>query len=152
MFRKGVSAIIINRKNEFLLVNLKSFEDKYFAIPGGGVDQEETLKDTVYRELNEELGIKKKHLQIVGQSNTPVRFKFKVIKLNRDGKNYNGSERYFFGFKFIGNDNEIKLKEDEIRSYKWVPYEDLKDYLLFDNQLEDTSEKIKEIFPFVKKI
>ena len=44
MFRKGVSAIVINKKNEFLLVNLESFEDKYFAIPGGGVEQEETLK------------------------------------------------------------------------------------------------------------
>jgi len=108
MFRKGVSAIVINKKNEFLLVNLESFEDKYFAIPGGGVEQEETLKDAMYRELNEELGIKEKNLQIVGQSDTPVRFKFKVIKMNRDGIEYEGSERYFFDrflafFSEIGN-------------------------------------------------
>lgn len=151
MFRKGVSAIIINNKNEFLLVNLESFEDKYFAIPGGGVEQEETLKDAVYRELNEELGIKEKHLQIVGQSNTPLRFKFKVIKLNRDGVEYEGSERYFFGFRFIGQDSEIKLLDGEIRSYKWVSYDDLKDYLLFDNQLVETTEKILELFPLFKK-
>jgi len=146
MFRKGVSALIINKKNEFLLVNLESFEDKYFAVPGGGVEREETLKDAVYRELNEELGIKKKHLQIVGQSNIPVRFRFKVIKMNRDGKNYNGSERYFFGFQFIGANNEIKLKKDEVRAYKWVSSKRLKNYLLFDNQLQETLEKIKEIF------
>lgn len=151
MFRKGVSAIIINDKNEFLLVNLESFEDRYFAIPGGGVEQEETLKDAVYRELNEELGIKEKHLQIVGQSNIPVRFKFKVIKLNRDGVEFEGSERHFFGFRFIGEDSEIKFLDGEIRSYKWVLYDDLKDYLLFDNQLEDTVEKMLELFPFLKK-
>ena len=109
MYRKGVSALITNEKNEFLLVNLVSFEEKYFAIPGGGVEQEETLKDAVYRELDEELGIKKEHLQIVGQSNVPVRFKFKEIKMNRDGINYEGSERYFFGFKFKGKDEEIRL-------------------------------------------
>jgi len=148
MYRKGVSAIIINDKNEFLLVNLESFEDKYFAIPGGGVEQGETLKDAVYRELNEELGIKEKNLQIVGQSDIPVRFKFKEIKMNRDGVEYDGSERYFFGFKFIGHDSEIKLLNGEIRSYKWVSYDDLKDYLLFDNQLQETLEKIKEIFGF----
>lgn len=147
MFRKGVSALIINQKNEFLLVNLESFEDKYFAIPGGGVEEGETLEDTVYRELNEELGIKKDHLQMIGQGNIPVRFKFKVIKMNRDGKNYNGSERYFFGFKFIGEDSEIKFLDGKIRSYKWVSYRDLKDYLLFDDQLPDTVGKIKEIFP-----
>ncbi|MFA6227449.1 MAG: NUDIX domain-containing protein [Candidatus Paceibacterota bacterium] len=146
MFRKGVSAIIINKKNEFLLVNLESFEDKYFAIPGGGVEQGETLKDAVYRELNEELGIKEEHLKIVGQSNIPVRFKFKVIKLNRDGIEYEGSVRYFFGFRFIGTNNEIQPKKGEVRFYKWIPFEQLKDYLFFDGQLKDTQEKIKEIF------
>lgn len=151
MFRKGVSALIANEKNEFLLVNLESFEDKYFAIPGGGVEHGETLEKAVYREIYEELGIKGKHLQTVGQSNIPVRFKFKVIKLNRDGVEYEGSERYFFGFRFISQDSEIKLLDGEIRSYKWVSYDDLKDYLLFDKQLAETAEKILEIFPFLKK-
>lgn len=151
MFRKGVSAIIINNKNEFFLVNLESFEDKYFAIPGGGVEKGETLKDAVYREIKEELGIKQKNLRIVGQSDIPLRFKFKVIKLNRDGVEYEGSERYFFGFKFVGSESDIKLQEGEIRSYKWVSYKNLKNYLLFDNQLVETVEKILEIFPFVKE-
>ena len=39
MYRKGVSALIINGKQEFLVVNLKSFEDKYFSIPGGGIEE-----------------------------------------------------------------------------------------------------------------
>ena len=147
MFRKGVSTLIINDKNEFLLVNLESFEDKYFAIPGGGVEKDETLIDAAYRELDEELKIKKKYLQVVGQSNAPVKLKFKVIKMNRDGINYDGSERYFFGFQFTGANNEIKPKKGEVRSYKWVSFKQLKNYLLFDNQLQETLEKIKEIFP-----
>lgn len=147
MYRKGVSALIINSSNEFLLVNLESFEDKYFAIPGGGVEQEETLENAVYREICEELGIGKKSLQFIGQSNIPIRFKFKVIKMTRDGKNYEGSERYFFGFRFVGTDNEIQPKEGEVRAYRWVPFAQLKDYLLFDNQLQETLEKITEIFP-----
>ena len=150
MFRKGVSALIINSKNEFLLVNLESFEDKYFAIPGGGVKEDETLIDAAYRELNEELGIKQKYLRVMGQSSIPVRFKFKVIKMNRNGKNYKGSERYFFGFQFISTDNEIKPKKSEVRTYKWVPFDRLKDHLLFDNQLQETLVKIKEIFPEFK--
>ena len=150
MYRKGVSAIIINKNNEFLLVNLKSFEDKYFAIPGGGVEQGEILEDVAYREINEELGIEKKSLQFVGQSNIPIKFKFKVIKMIRDGNNYEGSERYFFGFRFVGADDEIKPKDGEVRFYKWIPFVQLKDYLLFDEQLKDTQEKILELFPFVK--
>ncbi|MEK7125910.1 MAG: NUDIX domain-containing protein, partial [Patescibacteria group bacterium] len=134
MYRKGVSAIIINKNNEFLLVNLKSFEDKYFAIPGGGVEQGETLENAVYREIYEELGVEKKFLQFVGQSNIPIKFKFKVIKMIRDGNKYEGSERYFFGFRFVGANNEIKPKDGEVRFYKWVTFDQLKNYLLFDNQ------------------
>jgi putative (di)nucleoside polyphosphate hydrolase len=147
MYRKGVSAFIINRKGEFLLVNLVSFEDKYFAIPGGGVKEGESLEDAVYREVQEELGIEKESLGYIGKSDTPVSFKFKVIKMTRDGKEYEGSERNFFGFLFIGNDNEINLQEDEVSSYKWVSFDNLDEHLLFDNQLEETLGKVIEIFP-----
>ncbi len=152
MFRKGVSALIINKKQEFLLVNLESFEPHFFAIPGGGLENNETLEDAAYREIEEELGINKKSLEFIGQCKEPLQFKFKTIKLNRDGKEYEGSERYFFGFRFIGNDDEIKLQEFEVRAYKWVSFNDLKDYLLFDNQLEETSEKLLELFPFVNRV
>lgn len=147
MYRKGVSALIINKNKHFLLVNLETFAEKYFAIPGGRVETEETLENAIYREMYEELGIERKSLQFVGQSQVPLRFKFKVIKMNRDGKDYEGSERYFFGFRFLGADNEILPPKGEVRTFRWTPSEQLKDYLLFDNQLKDTQEKIKEIFP-----
>ena len=146
MYRKGVSALIVNENNEFLLVNLESFEDKYFAIPGGGVEQGETLEDAAYREIHEELGIGKRSLQLVGRSEISVRFRFKEIKLTHNGKEYEGSERYFFGFRFLGADDEIKPHDGEVRVCKWAPFAQLKDYLLFDNQLQETSEKIAEIF------
>lgn len=150
MYRKGISALIINKNKEFLLVNLKSFEDKYFAIPGGGVEEGETLEEATYREIREELGITENSLELIGKSKIPLIFKFKTIKMTRDDLEYVGSERNFFGFNFIGNEDEIKLQESEVKAYKWVPFTDLNKYLLFDNQLEDTTEKILEIFPFIK--
>jgi putative (di)nucleoside polyphosphate hydrolase len=150
MFRKGVSALIINKKQEFLLVNLISFEPQFFAIPGGGLEGDESLLDAAYREIEEEIGIAKKSLEYVGQCKEPLSFKFKTIKLNRDGKEYKGSERYFFGFRFTGSDDEIILQESEVRAYKWVSFTNLKDYLLFDNQLEETAEKLLELFPNMK--
>lgn len=148
MYRKGVSALIQNKKQEFLLVNLQSFKTQFFAVPGGGLD-DESLEEAVYREVEEELGINKKSLEFIGASKQPVQFTF---MLNRDGKEYEGSERYFFGFRFIGNDDEIILQESEVRAYRWVSFSNLKDYLLFDNQLEETSEKIFELFPFVSRV
>lgn len=146
MYRKGVSALIINKKNEFLLVNLESFKTHFFAIPGGGVEKNETLEDAVYREIEEELGIFKNNLELVGKSTTTLRYEFKTQKLQRDGVVYDGSERHFFGFRFIGNEQDIRVQEGEVRSYAWVPAEELQKYLLFEDQYGDTMEKIREIF------
>ena len=144
MYRTGVSALIKNNKDEFLLVNLHSFEEKYFAIPGGGLDGGESLEDAVYREIKEELNIDEDQLNYIGKSDKPLRFDFKVIKFSRNGKEYKGSEKYFFGFEFLGD--EIVLPDNEVRNFKWVSFDDLDKYLLFDGQLGDTVGKIREIF------
>jgi len=146
MYRKGVSALIINKNDEFLLVNLKSFEERFFAVPGGGVEKGETVESAVYREISEELGIEPGSLQLVGKSHNSLKFKFKVIKMTRDSNNYEGSERYFFGFRFIGDEKIITPNPEEVRSYKWVTRSELKKHLLFDGQLEGTLKKIEEIF------
>ena len=147
MYRKGVSSLIVNSNNEFLLVNLISFEEKYFAIPGGGIEDGETMEDAAYREIYEELGIERRSLDYVGKNDSPLTVTFISPKITRDGKEYVGSERYFFGFRFIGKNEEIKLQGGEVRAYKWVKFTELYKYLLFNNQLKDTAGKIKEIFP-----
>lgn len=146
MYRKGVSALIINSKNDFLLVNLVSFEEKYFAIPGGGAEEDESLEDSVYREIKEELNIDSSSLELIGVSTESLKTTFKTPKTSKQGITYIGSERFFFAFKFINSDDEIQPTEDEVRIYKWVPFENLDQFLLFDNQLEDTVNKIKELF------
>lgn len=149
-YRKGVSALIINKNNEVLIVNLQSFATHFFAIPGGGVDTDEELIDAAYREINEELGIKKEQLEFIKSSDESIKVNYKEKKITRDGIEYDGMERFFFGFRFIGEDSDIILRLEEVRTYKWVLLPELKDYLLFDNQLEETTGKLLELFPFLK--
>ena len=146
MYRKGVSALIMNKENKFLLVNLQSFNEKYFAVPGGGLKKGESTDNAVYREIQEELGLDKKSLALCGKCERPVFVTYKEIQLQRDGIHYEGSERYFYGFRFTGDDSEIILQVNEVRTYQWVAYSNLKDYLLFDDQLTETSKIIEYIF------
>jgi len=146
MYRKGVSALIVNKKNEFLIVNLISFEEKYYAIPGGGLEEGEILEESVYKEIKEELGIDPQSLELIDVNKKSLKTIFKFPKIDRQGNEYLGSERYFFAFRFMGSDDDIQLDPDDVRTYKWVRFSDLGRYLLFDNQLADTKEKIKEMF------
>jgi len=146
MYRKGISALIANENNEFLIVNLISFEEKYYAIPGGGLEEDETLEEAAYREIKEELDINNDNLELIGESSSPLKTTFITPKIDKRGNECVGSERHFFAFRFKGSDGDIKLAEDEVRFYKWVSVSDLDKYLLFDNQLEDTVEKIEELF------
>ena len=145
MFRKGTASLIMNNKNEFLVVSLEAFEENNFAIPGGGQDKNETLIDCAYREIKEELNIDKEDLEYVNKSNNTLKFYFRAPQV-KEGIEYVGSEKHYFGFKFIGEDTKIIPMLGEVRNFKWVKYSDLKDYLLFEQQLEDTELRINEIF------
>lgn len=78
-FRKGVASIVINTKNEFLLVNLESFKEEFFTVPGGGQDNNEPLIETAYRELKEELNIDKDELELIGSCDNPSTFYFNEV-------------------------------------------------------------------------
>ncbi len=151
-YRKGSAALVVNSRNEFLLVNLESFEDKCFTVAGGGQNSGELLLETVYRELKEELNISQGDLEFVGECKKPVVFYFSEPTI-KEGVEYTGSEKFYFGFRFIGDENNIFPNDGEVRSCKWVKYEELKNHLLFgSSHLSDTLERIDELFPSVKEI
>ena len=147
MHRKGVAALIINESNQFLLVNLSTFEEFYYAVPGGGIELGEGLEDAVMREINEELGISIDKLEIIGKARNPIKFEFKSGPLVREGVAYTGQEKHYFLVRFTGKDKDIKINEEEVRKYVWADYDDLHKYLLFEGQLADTRKLIEELSP-----
>ena len=125
------------------------YEKFYFTVAGGGQDIGESLLETTYREMKEELNLSKSDLEYVGECKVPVVFYFRK-PITRYGVEYIGSEKYYLGFRFVGDEKVIHANDGEVRSYKWVTVDELDKYLLFESQLEDTLEKIREIFPEVK--
>ena len=60
MKRVSARAIIFDGDYFYALFRRKIKDDKvheYYSIPGGGVEENETLEDTVKREVREEIGL-----------------------------------------------------------------------------------------------
>ncbi len=72
----GVGAIVINDKNEILLVRDRiSSNHSIYKLPGGMVEHADKLSDAVEREVYEETGIKAKLIKMVSVLNShPYRF------------------------------------------------------------------------------
>lgn len=74
---KGAQGIIINKRNEVLLV--KRRREKVWVIPGGHVDQGETIEQAALRELHEETGILGKIISKVGEYESPILVNGKTV-------------------------------------------------------------------------
>lgn len=145
-YRQSTLAIVTDQSGKFLIVNKQAYEpNKYWSFPGGGVDGGETPEEAVTRELIEELESDK--FEVVGKSNHTYQYEWpdEVIErtFKEKGKYFRGTRLTQFWVKFIGNQDEVKAG-DGIRTVKWVSREELKDHLLFPNQMENTEKMIQE--------
>jgi len=62
--RRAARTVILNDKNEVIMVHSQKFD--YYKIPGGGVEDQESITDAVKREALEETGYKIKVIKPVG--------------------------------------------------------------------------------------
>lgn len=102
----GVRAIVINEKNQVLLVKHTYMKDWY--LPGGGVKNNETLTQAIIRELHEETGV---------QTKNPQLWQIYLHKLN----NVSDYPALFIVKEFT----QIKVYSAEIMNSQWFDINDL---------------------------
>ncbi len=72
----STGAIIVNEKNEVLLLK-RACEPKkgWYTLPGGFIDNMETIEQGIEREIYEELGVKGKMNEFIGAYTNPYTYK-----------------------------------------------------------------------------
>lgn len=146
VYRTGAFAIIVDNHSNFLLVQKNNYKKNEWTFVGGGREEGETVKQNIYREINEELSLNEKDLQLLGISEAKIKYDYptELIPTIHQGK-YVGQIQDQCLFRFTGDKGKIHILEEELKDKIWVHRNKLEEYLIFPNQFEKHSTAIEEI-------
>lgn len=142
-YRNNVG-IIVFKKDKFLLVQLKEWNQNFWKFPQGGCEKNEKPNETAMREFEEELGSKK--ISIKFQSKYEHIYDFPDDKIRLLNERWKGQKQKFLVAEFRGNNDEIKINQDEIKKYKWCSKKELKENILHEDPI------FKGYYDFISKV
>ncbi len=118
LFRPNVAAILLNMHNEMLIAERAHIRGSW-QFPQGGVDPGESLEEALFREMEEEIGVKQQHLQLLDRKGG-YRYEFPKGRLKYGI--YGGQEQVYYLVRFLGHDSDINIdtKHREFGRWRWI--------------------------------
>ena len=118
LYRPNVGAIILNMNNQMLVAQRSGMRSAW-QFPQGGVDPGEGLEEALFREVEEEVGIGERLIQILDRKGG-YRYDFPKGRLKYGV--YGGQEQVYYLCRFLGHDRDINLdtKCREFDHWRWI--------------------------------
>lgn len=122
-YRPNVGIIVLNDQHQVLIGRRK--EEGAWQFPQGGIQQDETPLQAMYRELYEEIGLQAHDVKVLGHTkewlyyDVPQEF---IRPYNRT--NYRGQKQIWYLLQLIVDDGLIELDhfEPEFDAWLWCNY------------------------------
>lgn len=145
-YRPCVAALIQNSGGLLLVAERRDFKNSW-QFPQGGIDEGESARDALLREMGEELSLGGSDFSIL-EERPGYRYEFPA-KHRRWGK-YLGQEQTYFRCEFLGTDDAIDLEtaQPEFRRWKWIVPEEFKLEWLPEFKRSVYAQVMKDFFGF----
>ncbi len=125
-YRPNVGIIVINREGK-LFWGRRIGQDGW-QFPQGGIDENETPKDALYRELHEEIGLLPEHVELLGQTRGWLKYHLPKRCIRAGQKPLCiGQKQKWFLLRLVSHDSEVRLNSvdhPEFDAWRWVDYWD----------------------------
>lgn len=123
-YRLNVGIVLTNKNGQLFWG--KRTKSHGWQFPQGGVHPYETLEETMYRELNEEVGLTEKDVKILAVTKRWLRYKLpSQMRRHVQTPLCIGQKQKWFLLLLISPDNKICLnatKKPEFNKWHWVDY------------------------------
>jgi putative (di)nucleoside polyphosphate hydrolase len=123
-FRPNVGIILLNAHNEVWWG--KRVREHSWQFPQGGIKYGETPEQAMYRELEEEIGLRQEHVKIVGRTRDWLRYEVPDHFIKREIRgHYRGQKQIWFLLRMCARDNDVNLRltdHPEFDAWRWHEY------------------------------
>jgi putative (di)nucleoside polyphosphate hydrolase len=111
-FRPNVGIILLNAHNEVWWG--KRVREHSWQFPQGGIKFGETPEQAMYRELEEEVGLRAEHVKIIGRTRDWLRYEVPDHFIKREIRgHYRGQKQIWFLLRMVGRDCDVNLRMTE---------------------------------------
>ena len=123
-YRPNVGIVICNRKGQVLWA--KRYGQNSWQFPQGGINDNESAEQAMYRELYEEVGLQPKDVKVLYASKHWLRYKLPKRLLRYDSKPMCiGQKQRWFLLQLVGDEKNINMnttKSPEFDGWRWVSF------------------------------
>ena len=124
-YRPCVGVMLVNPEGKaFVGKRIDNKEGDWWQMPQGGVDGGEDLVKAMLRELKEEIGVRKRHVEIVARLPEELFYDLPPELIGKLwGGRFRGQRQTWYFARFTGEDGDIDLEADkhpEFCEWKWV--------------------------------
>ena len=133
-YRPNVGIVLANQRNEVFWG--KRVNQHAWQFPQGGIQAGETPLAAMYRELEEEIGLLRTHVRILGRTRDWLRYEVpeKWARRQREPREagaggkaaaYRGQKQIWYLLRMVGRDCDVKLRASghpEFDAWRWHDY------------------------------
>jgi len=125
-FRANVGIILMHDDGSLFLGGRPG--GRGWQFPQGGIRPDERIEDALYRELNEEVGLRAADVKVLGSTRSWLRYRLppQYVRRHSDPVCIGQKQRWFL-LKFAGTDDRFRFdatNEPEFDRWRWVPFWD----------------------------
>lgn len=123
-YRPNVGIILCNDRGRLLWA--RRIGQDAWQFPQGGIRVDETPREALFRELNEELGLRPEHVEVIGNTRGWLRYRLPRRYVRQNDKPVCiGQKQIWYLLRLLADDGDVCLSvspRPEFDHWRWVSY------------------------------